>query len=649
MGIFMCKNRTLLGALSFSIILAGLIFLTPASAPGADPQASPAEILALDNAQKTFEKGDFDNAILQLKDFLSKYPNSLKADQAYFILGESQVNQHHLPEAREAYKQIIDQFHSSSYYPQAYSRLANITYDLGDLDQAKRLFEDLLEEAAEPQKQVELYDKLIDIGIRKEAWNGAIDDLLERGKLLTGGADQENSKNKVIELVQTKLSKKNLWDLIEKYPQSFPGDFAYVRLVSVYETEKDTFHLEKTIKHFLEAFPRNGNGEVFKIKIGTINDLAKKHKINIGVVVPSLQKASEVVDQVVNGVNLALWDYQKTTHDESVGLIFKELGSQSEKNRPEVESFIKEFSPKAIIGPLFSKEFESMAGLADSYSIPFMTPTATHPGITLKSKFLFRNALTNGTQAREIADYAVAQGHLKRFVILYPKNSYGEEASKAFFDEVIRLGGEVIFMDSYPPETTDFSPQIKQLIKVDLTKYGVEGEIAEEKDYKHKVKREYTPGFDSVFLPGEGEKGGLIPSQLAFYDIQGVVLLGTNGWNSTDFLRAGGKYVEGGVFVDGFFIGSTAPLAAEFVSRYRKTFQSDPSIFSAQSYDAMQMILQSVKGGASTGSQIKSAILEIKSFDGVSGTTRFRPDGEAEKKVFILQIKNGRFTQVNQP
>jgi ABC-type branched-subunit amino acid transport system substrate-binding protein len=300
-----------------------------------------------------------------------------------------------------------------------------------------------------------------------------------------------------------------------------------------------------------------------------------------------------------------------------------------------------------VIGPLFSKDFESIGGVADYFSIPFITPTATHPGITLRSKFLLRNGLTSPLQAKEIADYAMTQGGMKRVVIFYPKNSYGEELSRAFIDEVTRLGGEIIVQESYPPDSVDFSTEIKHIIKIDLTKYGIQGEKIEEKDFKHKIKRDYTPGFDSIYLPGDGVRAGLIPSQLAFFDIKGVSLYGSNGWNSPEFLKAGGRYLEGAIFPDGFFIDSPTPQATQFVSRYRKVFQTDPTIFSAQTYDAMTMIIQAIKNGAVTGGQVKSAILGMNPYEGVTGTTRFGSSGEAEKKPFIIQIKNGKLHQVN--
>jgi ABC-type branched-subunit amino acid transport system substrate-binding protein len=139
---------------------------------------------------------------------------------------------------------------------------------------------------------------------------------------------------------------------------------------------------------------------------------------------------------------------------------------------------------------------------------------------------------------------------------------------------------------------------------------------------------------------------GLIAGQLAFYDFKNITLLGSNGWNSKDLLKIGGRFVEGGVFVDGFFSGSTDPVVQSFVERYRTRYQTDPTIFAAQSYDITRMVLAALQKGIASGPALRDYLLTVKDFPGASGRLNFTPEGEAEKKLFIIQIKNGRFVQI---
>jgi ABC-type branched-subunit amino acid transport system substrate-binding protein len=119
------------------------------------------------------------------------------------------------------------------------------------------------------------------------------------------------------------------------------------------------------------------------------------------------------------------------------------------------------------------------------------------------------------------------------------------------------------------------------------------------------------------------------------------------GWNDPDFLRLAGSYAEGAIFVDGFFQESPHPFVQKFVKEYREQFQQDPNLFSAQAYDAANIILEAIKKGAVTPSGVRAAIADTKEFEAVSGYIFEMKEGEAIKKPFLIQVKKGRLVQVN--
>ena len=614
----------------------------------ADEPAVTDEQKGISSANSAFASGDWDGAIAQVADLLNKFPNSPIRDEELLLLGESQFKKNHFAESKTPLRELLEKYPASAYRVPASFRLATDYFELGEIDQAETIFEELLEEKVELQKVRDIENYLIEIKEKKEEWPEAVDLVLHRIGTENDPAEIERDRNKIASLIQNKMDKRSLRSVIAKDPRSFPSDLAYLQLLNLYETEKDLYHFEKAGRRFLELFPKNEFADTLRQKLKALNEQVRRRKFSVGVILPSAKQMEEFNEEVVNGVNLALWDFQKGSGEESTGVVFRELPVQNGKLPAETEGFLREFSPRAVIGPLLTRDFEAISGVAETFSVPFITPTATRSAAGLRSKFLFRTGLTGVQQAREMADYGATRGGMKRVVILYPQTAYGEELSKSFGEEAARLGVEIIARQGYSPDATDFSPEIRNIIKTDLAKYGVEGEKVDEKDFKHHVKREYKPGFDSIYLPGEGLKSGLIPSQLAFYDVTAVSLYGSNGWNTPEFLKAGGKYLEGGTFPDGFFLDSASPQVADFVARYRKEFQEDPTIFAAQSYDAMMMVLQARKKGASSGLEVRNALASEKSYEGVSGTYRAGLTGELEKKPFILQIKNGKLHEVNQ-
>jgi branched-chain amino acid transport system substrate-binding protein len=149
-----------------------------------------------------------------------------------------------------------------------------------------------------------------------------------------------------------------------------------------------------------------------------------------------------------------------------------------------------------------------------------------------------------------------------------------------------------------------------------------------------------------VFIPGRSLDVGLLAAQLAFFDIA-VPLLGANGWNTPDFARVADRTVEGSVFVDGFFAESSSPIVQEFVERYRKRFQATPSLFAAQGYDAARLAVEAIKRGATTGEGVRDFLMMQHDLPTLSGPSGFSPDGTLNRRVFLIQVKQGRFVPLD--
>jgi ABC-type branched-subunit amino acid transport system substrate-binding protein len=215
---------------------------------------------------------------------------------------------------------------------------------------------------------------------------------------------------------------------------------------------------------------------------------------------------------------------------------------------------------------------------------------------------------------------------------------------KILSEEVNRLGGEIIVAEAYPPDASDFGNEINHVIQLDLARYGA---LVPPQDPTGGQAPEYIAGFDGIFLLGDPLKTGLLAAQLAFHDIKDRTLLVTHGSSSSEFITAGHRFVEGAILVDGFFEGSSDPVVRSFVSRYQAKYQESPDLFAAQAYDCVQMILLALKSGATRPDEVKAYLGQVRDFHGASGITTFHPKGQVEKRLFVIQVKNGKFVQVN--
>jgi ABC-type branched-subunit amino acid transport system substrate-binding protein len=302
----------------------------------------------------------------------------------------------------------------------------------------------------------------------------------------------------------------------------------------------------------------------------------------------------------------------------------------------------------ALIGPLTSREVVAAATIAEDYHLPLITSAATAAGIPNLGRFILRNAMTSASQATTIGRYAVEVLNLQSFAILYPDNPYGTELADAFAREVTTLGGTVICRAPYKRGAVDFGPEIRMVIASDPQgQLYTDADLTESRTARRKLLNDYSPGFDAIYLPGYAEDVGLLVPQLAYYNIDAVQVLGSHNWESIELIRRGEHFVNGAIFTHGFFVDSPHTDIAEFVAAYRRAYGEQPTLFSAQAYDSMEMILSSLLQGARSRKEILDGILSLQNFPGVSGLTRVLPNGEMEKKLFLIQVEGGSFKQIN--
>jgi len=152
--------------------------------------------------------------------------------------------------------------------------------------------------------------------------------------------------------------------------------------------------------------------------------------------------------------------------------------------------------------------------------------------------------------------------------------------------------------------------------------------------------------FDAVFIPDSYERVGLIASQLAYYDVVGVRLLGTNLWNSQELIEIAGKYVHGALFPSGFFPGSGYKGVDSFVNQYRANFGEEPRLLAAIGYDTIRVVKEILKEKGKdikTRRALRLALAASENFDGVTGPMVFDDNRRAKRNPLLLTVSGRHF------
>ena len=293
-----------------------------------------------------------------------------------------------------------------------------------------------------------------------------------------------------------------------------------------------------------------------------------------------------------------------------------------------------------LIGPLLSSTAPRVAKRAERERLPVIT-LSQREALPATGPYVFRNFITISNQARTLASYSYHVLGQRNFAVLYPDNSYGREFAKFFAEEVVRFGGEVVGIKSYNEGQVDFARELTDLFAI---------EVVERMEGRRRI-REYTSGIevDALLIPDNYNVIGQVAPYLAFYNIKEVTLLGSSVWNSPELIKLAGEYVEGAVFVDGFFAGSSKEETVEFVSSFRDIYGYEPGVLEAESYDAAMILIRALTRGWLTRRDVRDSLSGMEEYRGVTSPISFDEDGEAVKDLVVLTVKEGRIREIEDP
>jgi branched-chain amino acid transport system substrate-binding protein len=374
--------------------------------------------------------------------------------------------------------------------------------------------------------------------------------------------------------------------------------------------------------------------------------------------------------EVLNGLELGFDIFQENEESlSSMELVIRDTEGDPETAIEAIKELAVKEKALVTIGPLISKVAEGVVEKAQELGMPIITLSQSD-AITKKGEMVFQNCLNPEDQLRSLVNKVMGEMDLKRFAILYPANSYGKYFMNKLWDKVESNGGVITAVESYDPKSTDFAVEIKKMVGLfyPRPKSNIEEEEEEREEDKKQLEQkmegpeverevkveeqdleeELEPivDFDAVFIPDNYERAGLIASQLAYHDVLGVTLLGTNLWNSPKLIDIAGRYVHGAIFPSGFFSGSGYIGVDSFVDQYRTSFGQEPQFLAAIGYDTIRVVKEILKekgNNIKTRENFRSALAGNKYFDSVTGPMFFDNERRAKRDPLLLTISGRNF------
>jgi len=175
--------------------------------------------------------------------------------------------------------------------------------------------------------------------------------------------------------------------------------------------------------------------------------------------------------------------------------------------------------------------------------------------------------------------------------------------------------------------------------------------------------KELVPGvdFQAVFVPDNYKRVSMLAPGLLFEEINlgghlkvkdypRVVLMGGAALNHPDLIARAGKYTEGTVIVDGFFLDSPSKAVQSFKGAYREAYGVDPSILEANSYDTALLVFQLLTNQEiATRRELRQRLRLSTPVESVTGARGLGIDGEMRHEMLTLTVEKGAIVQAWPP
>jgi branched-chain amino acid transport system substrate-binding protein len=271
----------------------------------------------------------------------------------------------------------------------------------------------------------------------------------------------------------------------------------------------------------------------------------------------------------------------------------------------------------AVIGEVTSDETLAAAAVAVELGLPMVAPGATVPEVTQVGNWVFRICYVDPFPGVVMSKFAQSLGVTRAAVVYDLSNRYSNSLAAGFHDDFKNADGGIVAAETYTAGAADFSTQLKAL-------------------------KDSNP--DVIFLPAYFADAVAIVKQARKMGIE-VPFLGTDGWESEEFLKAGGTDVNNCYFASHFSAGDSSDRTWQFVTAFEGMFARQPIALSALGYDAVNFVADGIRrAGGVAADPLRDALARTKDFPGVTGNVTLDEKRNPSKSAIVIRVNDGKFT-----
>jgi ABC-type branched-subunit amino acid transport system substrate-binding protein len=599
------------------------------------------ELLKYQEAVRLFrEEGRPEEAFQMLDAFLQMHAKSAYADDA--LLEQARIRLY-LEDPRKAVSiinRLLEKYPGTPLKKRAFMELTLIHKDQGRWKDCIVAAQSVLTLSPLPDEEADILAASAVCRAERRDHEGAFTDLV-RGYRAAMTDDARARVLAALDATTADLRDRRIEKILERSDGFEPyGTLAMILLErdlgKGYNAEAMTTLMDLLV-HYPEELPE----ERVQAAYSLIQDRMLVRTNTVGAVLPLSGRYAVFGQKALQGIQAA-FDFQLPDIGGEPGefnLVVKDSAADPVQAAQAVRDLSESDQVIAIIGPIFSRTTRAAAEAAEESRTPLIS-LSPDPDIPALGKNVFRRSMGDAQQVSTLIRMVSDRLLMTRFAFLYPDDAYGKEMMHQFWDEVDLRGGEVVAAESFPAGQTDFGPQIRAL--VGLNRKMTAEELAQ-KEAGIEIELEPIIDFEALFIPADFQTVGLLAPQLAFYDVNEVLILGTDGWNSPWLVELGEHYVEGALFTGGYVHDLENSPVRELTEKYWLTFGEDVQSTAVQAWDSARIIRTGIESGQVTDrSSLREYLMGLREYPSAEGLLTTDENGDIVQRPFLLTVEKGK-------
>jgi len=338
----------------------------------------------------------------------------------------------------------------------------------------------------------------------------------------------------------------------------------------------------------------------------------------VGVLLPTTGEAGTYGESIESGVRLAISDARdREGLPEGFDVVWVDTESDPERAVSELRRLASERGIKMVIAGATSAEALALVEVLDELEVVCLSPTASTPGISRRSKLFFRIFPSDELEGHTAARFMFDRLGQARTVVYSGAGDYAAGIEPEFESQYVgALGGEIV-------------------ARVDVG----------ESDWRA-ASDAVLPGSGAgaVYLVGYAPQILEVVTHLRESGYSGRIVT-TSAFFNDQIIHQAGDAAEGIFFpLPPFDRTSDKEPVVSFVNRYMDALGKAPDVFAAHGYDAMWLTIQvmNIANPPKTNEIRKAFHFGMNELMGVTGPILFDDYGDVKHYPKMFIVKEGQ-------